>query len=178
MKKFFIMLLNKIAVSAIGSLVTPVVVSVASKFVTGSWTELLFTYPVIISIAVIVVWFFACLIYKIITFRKSNSPFWTFLPSGGIKIAEHEYKGVVWDIYSEIDVYGRVIIGSVYAKETAKCPNCKTELEETSTFWGSYKWKCIHCLKFKKTNKFSLYEEAQRVTKIAKREVEKRLESG
>lgn len=79
MKKFLIMLLKKIAVSAIGSLVTPVVVSVASKLVTGSWTELLFTYPVIISISVVVVWFFACLIYKIITSRKSNSPFWTFL---------------------------------------------------------------------------------------------------
>lgn len=95
---------------------------------------MLFTYPVIISIAVIVVWFFACLIYKIITFRKSNSPFLIFLPSGGKKIKEHEYKDVVWDISGEIDVYGRVFIGSVYAKEIAKCPNCKIELEETSTF--------------------------------------------
>ena len=52
-----------------------------------------------------------------------------------------------------------------------RCPQCKTELEETKKFWGGYKWGCVNC-GFTKKNSESWYIERDRVEKIAKRKFE------
>ena len=47
-----------------------------------------------------------------------------------------------------------------------RCPKCDTELEETETFFGSYRWTCLRC-GFATKNEMSFYREAVRAEKLA-----------
>ena len=47
------------------------------------------------------------------------------------------------------------------------CPECKTELKETRTFWKKYLWSCVNC-NFKIKQKESYYELTDDVLKICK----------
>ncbi|MED4342920.1 hypothetical protein [Bacillus licheniformis] len=175
MKNISNWIFTKFISSLIGVIVSPIVSAIVSKITTGSWISW-FSQPVIITLLLIIlVWFVICLIYRMITYRKNEQTLAYFLGVGGKKIYELPYKGVLWAIYGDLDVYGKVNIDTIYAREAAKCPKCRTELEETKTFLGSYKWECINCLNFKKTNKLSLYQESIKATKIAKSKFEENM---
>lgn len=53
-----------------------------------------------------------------------------------------------------------------------RCPKCDTELEETETFLGRYRWACLRC-GFTRKNGMSYYHEAVRGEKLAQSEWEK-----
>lgn len=94
---------------------------------------------------------------------------------------ELSYVDVIWQIqtHGQSPILGfdlrKVNPSTIEANTPPRCPKCKTELEEESSFWGGYVWRCVQC-GYKKRNRKNFYTESDRATRIAKREWEKHLE--
>ncbi|BDG82330.1 hypothetical protein BSF_40590 [Bacillus subtilis] len=176
MKKFLLSLLlgllNKFVISIVFNIASPIVFAFISKFSTGDWFKLLHNPLIDCIFGLLLVWFVASFVYKILLLRKnnraSNSDMFRF---GGETIGPLSYKEVIWRIKGDRDHKGFVIQRSLYADTPAMCPKCRTELEEYKKILGSYKWKCIDC-GFEKINKNNFYFEAGRAGKIARRDAE------
>jgi tRNA(Ile2) C34 agmatinyltransferase TiaS len=55
-------------------------------------------------------------------------------------------------MYAQRDPRSLDISLDVRVRTPPKCPDCRTELEESQGFFGRYCWKCVKC-DFKKKNK-------------------------
>jgi len=178
--KFLKNLLGRIFISIILNILNPIITVIVSKLKTGSWFSLFNSPYFITTSSLLVSWFIISLVYRravVIKERNTGSFFASFASPtyGWEKIAQLEYRGVKWiieePIYS-IRTYKRDIhIDSIEAQTPARCPKCETELEEKVNFFGRYVWTCILC-HFKKSNKENMYKEAERATRIAKRQLE------
>ncbi len=154
---------NKIVEHIFAYLISLVLSGAGSIYFTGRWIE---TIAVILPLGLVVIF------KRIREVRNSNTS--SFVSSetpprlGWKKIKEEEYKGVIWEIRKRIDSYTPLEPEmKINVKTPPSCPKCKTEIEQTRSFWGGYVWKCINekC-GFKKRNKESYYQEAKRVKSL------------
>lgn len=61
----------------------------------------------------------------------------------------------------------------VEVKIPPRCPKCKTELEQSKSFWGGRNWKCPRG-DFTNKSKKSFYELSESLEKIVRRDWEER----
>lgn len=186
------MIINKVITKIIDNFVFPLivviflptVVSVVSKFYTGNWFNYAKSIPRIYRIMFITIfclWLLASIIYrrkKLVDELNSDSfiGFYVIPAYGWIKVGEIQYADLLWNIkvpapspWSDSE---SINTNRVEADTPPRCPKCKTEIEQSSSFWGGYIWQCVAC-GYRKKSKGSYYKEAKRVKKIAKRELEK-----
>ncbi len=98
-------------------------------------------------------------------------------------ISEYQYNDVNWVIqaprvprwYSESEYY-RDLPDRILVKTPPKCSKCKTELEQKKSLLYGYFLKCPDC-GFSKWNSHHYYEDAERVKKIAKRDIEQEVKT-
>lgn len=81
---------------------------------------------------------------------------------------EYDYEGVIWRIGIR-DI--AMSASDVEVKIPPRCPNCKTELEQSKSFWGGRKWKCPRG-DFMKKSKKSFFELSESIEKIVRRDWE------
>lgn len=88
---------------------------------------------------------------------------------GYMPVGELKHQGVKWII--QIPAPGRLgwpngTPQNVDVDTPPRCANCRTELEETETFFGMFRWACLACGHAVK-NKMSYHHEAVRAEKLA-----------
>lgn len=178
-------LMNRIVAPLLVVLLTPVAIGVGSKIITGDYVKWFKVIHVWIVLGGAVLFWVIIAVHKRIKrlqkLRDSPSLSVVSIPVyGWITIGEIEYAGVKWMIRApapppfSLSYRGKNISPSDLKVEIPpRCPNCKTELEESPNFWGGYLWKCVRC-GFQKKNKESYYKVVRYVEKIARREWEER----
>ena len=175
MKRFITSLLSKTIIAFVMNVANPLITALVSRVKTGEWFSYIDSAYYIITSALLAVWLVSSLVYrKVHVMRVRNSiPFGVIsVPTfGWIKLGELTYEGVVWIIQIPKTLGEKPDLDDIEAKSTARCPKCKTELDETVTFFGRYKWICHNC-GFKKSSKISMFVCSERATRIAKRKVE------
>jgi len=179
-------LLDKIVAPLVVVLLTPVIISIASKINTGDWIEWFGLIPKTAGIIFGVVIFLWVIIIVIrnwvkqlqeldagpVLFARSSYGF------GWIPIGKLNYAGVVWRVRapatSSWKHFGHLDISpsSIEVETPPRCPKCETKLEQSHSFWGGYVWRCAEC-DFQKRNRDSYYRVAERAEKIASRKWEK-----
>ena len=173
--------LKTVAFPLLVVLLTPSVTAVGSKIATGDWLTWFQSVPLVwwlIGGAGVLLWFVAALVLKRIKHLKElNAPLGPIIvrepPWGWVMIAEMPYLGVRWRVVVPAPLQGdRLVRGLIHPNELEvhappRCPECKTELEESSRFWGGYLWTCAKC-GFKRRNKRSFYLEQERAERIAR----------
>ena len=94
------------------------------------------------------------------------------IPPREVYTYDLSYLGVLWKVCVYEQHKPRFLDISLDVKVTIppKCPNCRTELEESKCFFRKYCWECVKC-GFKKRNKDDFTLESQRVTRIARSEL-------
>ncbi|GEM_PF-1928145 len=180
-------LLNNIVYPLVAPILTLIIIGIASKITTGDRMK---WFGRISTIIWIIFGVFLCLWFILIVIRKrikeiqklnddrilaaSNPTF------GWTSVGEFNYSGVVWVVRVPAPApwdFGpsKISPSSIDVETPPRCPKCKTELEQSHSFWGGYVWKCVGC-ELQKRNRDSYYREAERAKKIARREWEKRQE--
>jgi hypothetical protein len=180
-------LLTNIFAPLVVALLSATIIGTGSKVDTGNWVKWFEKIPKnlwIIIVAVILVWFIIIIIRKRNRQLQEtdNGPSAYVIPTarwGWMTIEEIDYSGVVWRIDAPVpspgSTFGPMTVSpkNIIVDTPPRCPKCKTELEESSSFWGGYIWKCVRC-DFRKRNRNNYHFEAERVEKIARRDWEKR----
>ena len=188
-KDYILNMLNSALTPVLVTLFAALAAPLISWLKTGSFVEIFKEIPLhiwIFFLLVVIVWFFGTLIskrYAKIKLYNSSSIVIGDVGFSGYDlktIDEFPYKKVIWEIQHPI-ASSWMSYSPNFSPENIKitipprCPTCRTELEETKSFWGGYKWRCVNC-GFKQKNKEDWYTEAQRVKKLAKRGLEIKME--
>jgi len=171
-------LLENIYLPILFIILTPIITPIASKVFTDNWSEFFTTTPLLIWVILAIIlipWIVFAIHHRIKHLRKENwSPIrLRFEPSGGWETIDTiKYAGVIWNVRVPIQASSFKIKRVLTAHDLdieipPRCPNCKTELEPRKSFWWWYVWKCVKC-GFRRHNRDSYYEEAERVAKIAR----------
>ena len=159
---------------------TPTVTLIGSKIQSGDWLTWLKKIPLWVYwlfLGAIIGWILlVALIRRIRYLHKKNLPSLPLgfsIPRWGyVKVGTLNYQDVVWCIRipapSPLRNIGveKVRNPRVDVETPPRCPKCETELEQTETFFGRYRWTCLRC-GFSKKNSISFYHEAVRVQKLA-----------
>ena len=99
----------------------------------------------------------ALVVRRISRLRQRNQPAVVpafALPPWGYKtVGELPFRGVIWRMrVPAVSPWQRDLMdesGSdglrVDVELPPRCPKCGTEIEETETFFGKYRWTCIQC---------------------------------
>lgn len=166
---------------------TPAFTLVGSKVQSGDWLTWLNVIPsgvYTIFFTLVGIWLIAGFtIRRIRRLKERNLP---SLPSvftvpqwGYTTVGKLQYKNVVWrvQIPSPAPWDGGLTFSEAHSSRVdidtpPHCPKCDTELEETETFFGNYRWTCLRC-GFTSKNEMSFYHEAARAEKIAQSSWEK-----
>ena len=176
-------LADRIIAPLIVSLLTPLVIGAFSQYSTGDWLKLINRIPVIyweLFFAMMFLWGVGILVRRrqlkvadlnkpIVIFSKQQPLF------GWIDIGERGHAGLIWRVQipnnGPSPLVNRRISSEAEVELPPRCPHCKTQIEESFSFWGGVKWKCPRS-DFHKRNKEPYIQEAERVTKLARRELE------
>lgn len=159
-------------------------VSAYSWFSTGNLFQIIQEIPIYIwaiCVVLIILWFLAIKIndrIKYIRQQNQGAPFGiaTFPIDGWKEIAELVHKDVIWIVRVPKSCFSINSCDEINVDSTPRCPECKTKLEQSDSFFGGYIWKCVYC-GFNKRNKDSWYKESERAKKIAQREFEKEIKN-
>jgi len=179
-------LLDKIVAPLIVTVLTPIIIIVASKINTGDWTKwfgFISKTTWIIFGLIVFLWIIIIIIRnRVKQLQKLNAGPRIFIIStpafGWITIGKLNYAGVVWRVRApaprpwETFDPSSISQSGVEVETPPRCPKCETELEQSHSFWGGYIWRCVRC-GFQKRSRDSYYREAERAEKIARREWEK-----
>jgi len=181
--KVFKLLLDKIIVPIIVAISISIVTSIGSKIFTGNWWEWFASVPMIVWVALIVI-FIIWIIVIVIRNRikhlhgDGHSPITILsIPYGEWQdIGKITYAGVIWIVRAPKPSWYELDPEPVSAYDLdlqtpPRCPKCETEIEQTRSFWGGYIWKCVGC-GFKKRNSERYIKEKERAEKIARRSYE------
>ncbi|MGM7637612.1 hypothetical protein [Bacillus sp. Hm123] len=197
MKKWFINLLNSVLNGVLTRIIItllfalPLFTVLMEYIKTGEWALPDWNWPIIIAVAILL--FFLNKFYKKVQRRKSIRSYRrrsrTISSIGQWdKVAEERFYEVDWSIRVPSHLsYQRVfdanegdkIINQINVQTPPHCPNCSTDLEEVTSYFGNfflgrYIWKCIAC-GFKTRSSHDFYETAERVKRIAKGQARKEL---
>lgn len=156
-----------------------IITTLVSKVYTGKWLEwinLISLSTLTLIVFVFFLWIVVIFIYRrVIHLKYLDGSFAATsfgAPYGWISLGDVLHKTVIWKVRApKINLSGNYSISRIDVKTPPRCPNCKTELEESHSFFGGYIWKCIMC-DFKKRNRDSFYKEKKRAEKIARRFLE------
>lgn len=181
--------MKQITELVIGRYIFPLLVSITllvgasvwSKLKTGDWLQYLLSAPRdiwIVALCCFVVWVVGIGAYKRIkAVREANAgPGIAVIRTpiyGWEEIAERPLWGVIWAIRRPVSsqIFPEPITPeNISVGVPPRCPHCKTELEESKTFWGRYKWTCVGC-GFSKMNRDSYFIEFERVEKVVRRDL-------
>lgn len=179
-------LLDKIVGPLLVVLLSSIIFGVGSKINTGYWTGWFGRIPRVawvIFAAVFFLWVIIIVIRKRIKqLKKLNYGAGVHVIAGAvfgwIDIGKFNYVGVKWRIQAPApapwESFNPMSISpsDIEVGTPPRCPKCETELEQLHSFWGGYIWRCVGC-SFRKRSGVSYYLEAERVTKIARREWER-----
>jgi len=179
-------LLDKIVAPLLVVLLTPIIISIASKINTGDWMEWFSLIPNTLWIVfglVIFLWVIIIAIRsRVKQLQKLDAGPGVFVIStpafGWITIGKLNYAGVVWRVRApapspwESFNLSMISPSNIEMETPPRCPKCETELEQSHSFWGGYIWRCVGC-GFQKRSRDSYYKEGERAEKIARREWEK-----
>jgi len=160
---------------------TPLVTILGSKLVAGDWLAWIQNIPTWVYpsfFGAIFLWLIANFVARrIFGLRKANLPslpsVFTIPTFGYVTVGKLDHAGVRWLIRVPAQApWQGFNEESVRPSEfdiglPPHCPECDTELEESETFFGGYRWSCIRC-SFKTKNKINYYREAIRAEKVAK----------
>ena len=173
--------INKVIWPLLVLTLTPTFTLIGSKFQSGDWLSWFNVIPSSIYttfFAFIATWLIiGIVIRRIRRLKERNLPstpsIFTIPRWGYTTIGTLKYKNVVWRVripspapWDEFSFQqaqsSRIDIGT-----PPHCPNCDTELEETETFFGRFRWTCLRC-GFSTKNEMGYYHEAVRAEKLAK----------
>jgi ribosomal protein L37AE/L43A len=162
---------------------------VISKIKTGGW----FTYFKIYKVEFIVVvglilliWFALLVVYKLskqIAERNHYSGMHVQTPEYGWKYLQNEnYKKVIWrpriPLFWGPDIQPQEItkinFDELEIEVPPRCPKCETELDETKTIWGWFRWKCPEC-GFTTRKIYNANFHSDQLTKVVKRKTERQI---
>lgn len=166
-------LLARIFISIALNVLNPVITLIVSKIRTGKWFSLFSSPFFITTTLLLIVLLVISLFYRraVVIKSRNSGPFAAFVANpqyGWRKIAKIDYRDVKWIVEEPIySVRHQTDIESIEVNSIARCPKCDTELEEKVNFFGRYVWTCVLC-NFKKSNKESMFKDAERATRIAK----------
>ncbi|MBA4377031.1 MAG: hypothetical protein C0401_12790 [Anaerolinea sp.] len=168
-------LTSGVAVQAMGAIVALVVIALPSIF-GSSWRVWLSAIPssalgfiggTLITVAAMGFW-------KLFHKREISAASPMSYPRGGYHhISTIKYEGVRWNMQSTTpDPWGQHrqgILGSgdIDVERPPMCPNCPTELLESRTIFGRYRWYCVSC-GFVKTSHESYWKVAERADILAR----------
>lgn len=153
LKKVFEKIIDNFVFPLIVGIFLPTVISVVSKFNTGNWFNYAKSIPRTywsVFIAIICIWFLTSIIYrrkKLVGEPNSDSliGFYAVPAYGWIKIGKIQYADLLWNIkvpapppWSDSESLNT---NRVEADTPPRCPKCKTEIEQSSSFWGGYIWQ-------------------------------------
>jgi ribosomal protein L37AE/L43A len=178
--------LDKLIFPILVALFTPVIATISSKINSGKWLSWVTNLPksvIIVFIVIVTFWFVAVVIRKRLKkIRDQNSgpgiQIVDYPVFGWITFGEMGYAEVIWRMRSyapspgEIFDPNKINTNAIKVETPPRCPKCKTEIEENSSFWGGYVWKCVGC-GYTKRNKASFYDEADRAERVARRQMER-----
>ena len=178
--------LDKLVFPILVAVLTPVFATIGSKINTGKWLSWVTNLPkpvIIVFIVIVTFWFVAVVIRRRLKkIRDQNSgpgihvvdyPMYGWITFGEMAFAE-----VIWRMRTYSPSPGKIFDpnkidpNTITVETPPRCPKCKTEIEEYSSFWGGYVWKCVGC-GYTKRNKNSFYNEAGRAERIARRQMER-----
>lgn len=180
MNKIVLSLFNKAVWPLLVLILTPTATLLGGKLQSGKWLGWFGVVPNWLYFAfagVFLTWLFLALICRRVRkLKRANLPtlplFYATPMWGHTRVAELKYRGVLWRIlarnpapWEEIKVRDLCRAG-VEIETPPVCPKCKTELEETETFLGRFRWTCVRC-GFSAKNKLSYVHEATRAEKLA-----------
>ena len=175
--KFF----ESVAYPLLVIVLTPLFAVAGSKLQTGApleWAKKVPLWVYATFIALMALWLCASLIVRRISRLRNENlprlPSVIAVPSYGYRpIAELNHADVTWVVqapapapWQELN-RNNVDPHSLEVAMPPHCPSCRTELEETKNFWGSFKWSCIRC-SFSKKNDLSYLRESIRAKMLAK----------
>lgn len=184
------MALSKVVAPIVVLIIGPGIVSLISKIETDNWTALFFKIPIpikILFIAVTIGWITLIFIKKRMAKLKrknTSSVSFFFVPAHGyVSVAKADLFGLTWIVkapaasrYSEEETsLDNVNPELIKINIPPRCPNCEVELSEKLTLWGKYLIECVGC-SFKKRNSECFRDTADKVTKMVRREIEKKYE--
>jgi len=159
-------------------LLLPVVIAIASKIVTGSWTSFIYGIPV-------TAWaLFLLLILFWLGFNISRSGRSSF--GVGIltlpriyhewqEVGVLEYAEVKWRVKSpKLGLSEKFDPSMIRLELPPRCPTCGTKLTEHRA-WGKYVWNCVGC-GLRKKNKKNFLQTSEDAEKLAQRHIEEDIE--
>lgn len=178
-------LLDKYIAPIIATILSTLILSIASKIYRNNWGDLFKTIPKIYFIIfgfIIVIW-----ILRISRKRKRKNKdigiqVITSHTYGWTQIGKINYKDVIWNVVIPSPSPWNNILNSHINSSILDilipplCPKCETEIEENKSFWGGYIWTCVQC-NFKKRNKDNIYKESERAKRIAKKKIKDEFEN-
>lgn len=150
-------MLDKVVFPLLALVLTPIAVALGSEIATGNWMEWFGLIPNTASIVfglVIFVWVVIITIRsRLKRLQELDAVPGIFVgsrpPFGWVTIGKFDYAGVVWRVRAaparrhESLEPSRISSLSIEVETLPRCPNCKTELEESRSFWGGYVWRCV-----------------------------------
>lgn len=180
MEKWHETFLDKVMWPTIALVLPNLITFVGSKLQSGNWLTWFRIIPLRVKVAffgIIGLWLVISLIVRHIRrLRDENLPALPFvltIPRWGYKtVGTMTHKDVLWRIQipapSPFDGLGgfETHPARVRLAHEPYCPKCETELEETKTFFGKYRWSCMNC-GFAIKNNMNAYREAIRAEKLA-----------
>ncbi|PKL67134.1 MAG: hypothetical protein CVV28_06925 [Methanobacteriales archaeon HGW-Methanobacteriales-1] len=136
-----------------------------------------FKIPYYIWILLIILIIMTLILYSYQKQRKNRknasiSPYGIVPHDGWQKISYLPYAGVLWEVKKpNPNTFSGTQSNYIDISLPPLCSKCRTELEEQDNFFW-YTLKCIDC-GFKKRNKDSYYQNAERVERLAKKRCNK-----
>jgi len=172
--------INKVVWPLLLVALTPPTILIGSKIQAGDWLTWINTIPS---------WAYTCffsfvgfwviggwIVRRIRALKERNSPPLPLLFSvprwGYTTVGTLSYKNVVWRVRIPAHAPWETLTklearrSRVDIETPPHCQKCDTELEESETFFGRYKWTCIRC-GFSSKNESNFYREAVRAEKLA-----------
>lgn len=180
MKKWHETFLDKVMWPTIALVLPNLITFIGSKLQSGNWLTWFRLIPLWVKVAffgIIGLWLVMSLVVRRIRqLREQNLPALPLVLTvsrwGYKTVGKMTHKDVSWRIQIPAPAPWDGIVASGMQSSRVRlapepyCPKCETELEETQTFFGKYRWSCLNC-DFATKNNMSAYREAIRAEKLA-----------
>lgn len=180
MKKTAESFLDKVGWPLLVLALGPTVTLIGSKIQAGDWLAWLkmipswgYTYFFAVTAAWILL---GPIVRRVRHLRQRNLPsipaIFTVPRWGYVTVGTLNYRDVVWRVRIPAPPpweglsHREAKAARVDVETPPHCPKCDTELEQTETFFGNYRWSCLRC-DFSTKNKLSYFHESMRAEKIA-----------
>lgn len=174
-------ILDKLVLPLLFVALLPTFTLLGSKLLSGDWLAWFKRVPswgYSVFVGLIVAGFLLSpVVRRLRRLRKRNlpaAPLFFGVPRWGyVTVGTLNYKNVIWHVQIPAPPPWKGLTpaearcAAVDVETPPHCPKCDTEVEETETFFGNFRWSCLRC-GFVTKNNMSYYKEVIRAEKLAR----------